>query len=235
MENIEQKMYPGKKQLRLLSVFFYHLFNPEGMDRLYARVMEIDSWAEKHNVEVTQVSGMPMIRTNPQNGEREVLLVTGKHSDPNDEWYGKEKGFWQFPGGRVKEGQDPFDALQEEIQDELGFTPEAKDVEYKSTFVQKPNYEAARDEQSRFEKQEVYAVHAFVVKEGSSLFEKPLKLGSDVSRAEWLSNPFVDENGDPRVLTPQTRHMLIGLGFKPPFPLDEDEYDGDEKKIKFSE
>lgn len=48
----------------------------------------------------------------------EVLLC---HRSPTRRWY---PNVWDFPGGHVESGENPFDALARELHEELGIVPQ---------------------------------------------------------------------------------------------------------------
>ncbi len=48
-----------------------------------------------------------------------ALIRQGDKIFTTQRGYGELKGGWEFPGGKVKEGEDPKDALKREIQEEL--------------------------------------------------------------------------------------------------------------------
>ncbi|MEK9176987.1 MAG: hypothetical protein AAB923_01705, partial [Patescibacteria group bacterium] len=110
-----------------------------------------------------------------------------------------------------------------ELKGEIDKVP--KQVSFLKTYVQQPE----PGERS------VYAIHAFRMKD-CPWEEKDFKYdpNEDVDVAWWTDNPFIGKDGKEAGFFPQVRHILIHeLGFKPPRKLPEDEYDGDERKIKF--
>ena len=56
------------------------------------------------------VSAAIIIRTSPQ-GNRQVFAT--------QRGYGDWKGWWEFPGGKIEEGESPEAALEREIKEEL--------------------------------------------------------------------------------------------------------------------
>ena len=56
------------------------------------------------------VSAAIIIRTTPQ-GNRQVFAT--------QRGYGDWKGWWEFPGGKIEEGESPEAALEREIREEL--------------------------------------------------------------------------------------------------------------------
>lgn len=57
------------------------------------------------------VSAAILIRTNPQTQTREVLAT--------ERGYGAYKGFWEFPGGKLEDGESPETCIVREIREEL--------------------------------------------------------------------------------------------------------------------
>ncbi len=48
-----------------------------------------------------------------------ALITDGKRVFATKRGYGNYKGWWEFPGGKVEEGESPEDALVREIKEEL--------------------------------------------------------------------------------------------------------------------
>lgn len=72
------------------------------------KILKVDIEGKPHEA----IAGVSVFRTRKnEKGEsvREVLLVRGENS-----------GQWYFPGGKIREGEDPVVALRREMQEELG-------------------------------------------------------------------------------------------------------------------
>ena len=58
-----------------------------------------------------EVSGAIIIRQNSINNKKEVLAT--------QRGYGNYKGMWEIPGGKLEEGESPFQCIIREIKEEL--------------------------------------------------------------------------------------------------------------------
>src|SRR3989344_5124119 len=164
------------------------LHEPKYAAHLKNRISEIDTWASKEGIKVRYVSGLMVTRNNPETGKLEVLLVKGS-----------DKDFWQFPGGHVRGEEGHIAALHRELKEELGVSI-PPNLFYVKTYVPQPQPGL----------KEVLAIHAFSLPGNCDwdIRKGNVRLGSDVSEMVWTSDPFRDENGEPRVLTEQTDYLL---------------------------
>jgi 8-oxo-dGTP diphosphatase len=66
------------------------------------------------------VSGAVILRTNPETHQKEVFAT--------QRGYGDWKGWWEFPGGKVEEGESPEECIIREIREELATEVKAEKV-----------------------------------------------------------------------------------------------------------
>ena len=66
------------------------------------------------------VSGAVILRTNPKTQQKEVFAT--------QRGYGDWKGWWEFPGGKVEEGESPEECIIREIREELATEVKAEKV-----------------------------------------------------------------------------------------------------------
>ena len=65
--------------------------------------------------EGVEVAGLAVVR---KDGETSVLLAR-RADDPSDDEGARQK--WEFPGGHLMDGEEPFDAAKREFEEEIGF------------------------------------------------------------------------------------------------------------------
>ena len=66
------------------------------------------------------VSGAVILRTNAESGKREVFAT--------QRGYGDWKGWWEFPGGKIEEGETPEQCIEREIREELSAQVHAQKI-----------------------------------------------------------------------------------------------------------
>lgn len=64
-----------------------------------------------NSLKTVTASGAIILRTNPQANKKEIFATQRA--------YGEYKDWWEFPGGKIEEGESPETALLREIQEEL--------------------------------------------------------------------------------------------------------------------
>jgi 8-oxo-dGTP pyrophosphatase MutT (NUDIX family) len=216
-----------ERKISYLSEFWRRLRNEpvcERKEELEADITKWNGWAKKAKdiegrelkakVKMTFVSGIAFLRTNQKTKKREVLLVHGRDSNT-----GKPKEFWQFTGGKVGRKENHLKALQRELKEELGIKLGKKDtIRYNNTYTPWADFQALQPDA---ETAKALTIHSFVAEcayeeDDSVVMGKRVTRGGDVDEMVWTSDPFVDSNGVPRVLTEQTDAVLRQLGFTGP-------------------
>ena len=66
------------------------------------------------------VSAAVILRTNPQTHKKEILAT--------QRGYGDFKGGWEFPGGKIEEGETPEECIVREIREELAVEVKAEKI-----------------------------------------------------------------------------------------------------------
>lgn len=66
------------------------------------------------------VSGAVILRTNPETHQKEVFVT--------QRGYGEYKDWWEFPVGKVEEGESPEECIIREIREELATEVKAEKV-----------------------------------------------------------------------------------------------------------
>ena len=66
------------------------------------------------------VSAAVILRTNPQTFKHEILAT--------QRGYGDFKGGWEFPGGKIEEGETPEECIVREIREELAVEVKAEKI-----------------------------------------------------------------------------------------------------------
>lgn len=66
------------------------------------------------------VSGAVILRTNKESGKREIFTT--------QRGYGDWKGWWEFPAGKIEEGETPQQCIEREIREELSAQVHAQKI-----------------------------------------------------------------------------------------------------------
>ena len=66
------------------------------------------------------VSGAVILRTNPQTLKKEIFAT--------QRGYGDWKGWWEFPGGKIEQGETPEECIVREIREELATEVNAEQI-----------------------------------------------------------------------------------------------------------
>ena len=66
------------------------------------------------------VSAAVILRTNPQTHQKEIFAT--------QRGYGDWKGWWEFPGGKIEQGETPEECIVREIREELATEVNAEQI-----------------------------------------------------------------------------------------------------------
>ena len=66
------------------------------------------------------VSGAIILRTNPETNKKEIFAT--------QRGYGDWKGWWEFPGGKLEDGESPEQCIEREIREELATEVKAEKI-----------------------------------------------------------------------------------------------------------
>lgn len=66
------------------------------------------------------VSGAIILRTNPETDKKEIFAT--------QRGYGDWKGWWEFPGGKIEQGETPEQCIVREIREELATEVKAEKI-----------------------------------------------------------------------------------------------------------